>query len=239
MPRSLRPRYHARRSRTVARATQQLGVDRDGARHRGVERVALADDRLAAAGHGARPRGIGQAVEDRGGQRRGIAGGHEAAGLAVVDQLAAAAHVAGHDRRADGQRLRDHLRGRLRADRGQDQHVERRHHLGDVAAEAGHADGRRPGRAPARRRCTSAKPTPSPTIRKRAARLAGEHGPRRVEEQVVALGAADVGDEADQRRAGQPELGAHAVVRRRRDETGRCRRRARSARCARRARRPP
>ena len=86
----------------------------------------------------ARSGSAGSRGSPRRGRRRRRAGTRRPV-CPVADQLAAAAHVGGDHRRADRQRLRDDLRGRLRADRGQHEHVEGRHHLGDVAAEAGHA----------------------------------------------------------------------------------------------------
>ena len=164
-----------RRAAGTPRLSEQLGVDRGGAGHRRVERVVLADDRLTATGHGPRPVRIGQAVEDRRGQGGDVAGGHEAAGLArrgsarrcrptsVATTGVPTASACGMTCEAASERIEGSTStSRAAITSG----MSRRKPVMRTASS----------RPSARvRRCTSSKPTPSPTIRKRAAGSAGEH----------------------------------------------------------------
>src|SRR5437867_956954 len=132
---------------------------------------------------------------------------HEAAGLAVANELGRAADGGADDRRADGEGLRDDLRHRLRLDRGQHEHVEGGHDLGHVAAEAGHDHVR------LQIHLLHAAPhvvEADAVADDQEARVGtpDHDGARGLEEVRVALAAADVGHETDGG-AAQAELGAY------------------------------
>src|SRR5204862_3440599 len=107
-------------------AADQRAIDVDGPRHRGVDRVPLADHGLAGPRHRPRALGVAEQVQDRGGECARVRRGHQAAVLAVADQLGASTDCGGHDGRTDRESLGNYLRDRLRPDRGERQHVERR-----------------------------------------------------------------------------------------------------------------
>src|SRR5439155_20053869 len=67
----------------------QRAVDLGGPRHRGVDRVPLADHGLAGPRHRTRALGVAEQVQDRGGECARVRRGYQAAVLAVADQLGA------------------------------------------------------------------------------------------------------------------------------------------------------
>ena len=115
---------------------------------------------------------------------------------AVLHDLGNPAHGRGHNRRADRERLRNDLRRRLRARGGEHQQVERRHHLGDVAAEPRHHDvvGEPQGVDSA---VHIVEAHPVADDHEARGRHVASHDERGVEEIVVALRSPDVGDESD------------------------------------------
>src|SRR5207244_1783167 len=190
---------------TTGSGVEERAVHGRGARHRRVDGVALLYQRLAGPRHRARALGIAEQRQDRVGERLRIARRHEAAVLTVPDQLGAAADRRRHDRGADGQRLRDHLRNRLGSDRGEHQDVERRHHLGNVPAKPGQAHVRvEPHVAYAARHLLEADAVADD--QQSGGGLARDDRARGFEEDVVALRASDVGDEPDDWRPAQAQL---------------------------------
>src|SRR5437899_3162254 len=210
---------------TTGSGVEERAVHGRGARHRRVDGVALLYQRLAGPRHRARALGIAEQRQDRVGERLRIARRHEAAVLTVPDQLGAAADRRRHDRGADGQRLRDHLRNRLGSDRGEHQDVERRHHLGNVPAKPGQAHVRvEPHVAYASRHLLEADAVADD--QQSGGGLARDDRARGFEEDVVALRAPDVGDEPDDWRPAQAQLVAdrgprHAGVEPRAVDAGR------------------